>query len=481
MLSKLPSRIYRIPAVILIIVCHLYILTNTGFLDWPEMLVYPWLIDKGFAPYRDMLVMYPPLGLYFLTFIFRILGYTPEALRIVAYSIVVLTDVLVYVVAAGIWRRKPVIPVVILGFYAAWHPVYEGNTLWFEHLSLPFLLVSFWAMISFLRARKRQFIVLAGLFLAVSLQIKQTNLWPFMATMLFLLIVGGRDMRQRIRSLALFVAPVLIISGCMLVYMDAKSLAADYLYWVYFYPWSTAVRINSYVVQPSLGQALRVIPPYLFVLLALLGIDDPTNNKKGRQAMVLSAALALVLVFAAWPRWAVFKQLPSLPFAALASGFAFVRFRDYLSPRRFGVLTVIITFLTLTASVRSLYRFYTKQAYGMQDFMGNDVRNGFAGVSRLTGGSDVYIYGRYDFGYLLLNHLPPVRPWTQHFPWMLSRPGLTTLLSAEIDKAEVPYVIMDTVVEDNELTRYISDRYLIEKPVLQDAWLMRRKPDGMVQ
>ena len=62
------------PAFFLILILHLVLLFNLKFTPWPEMLVWPYLILKGWFPYQDIAIAHTPVLLADLAIFGKIFG-----------------------------------------------------------------------------------------------------------------------------------------------------------------------------------------------------------------------------------------------------------------------------------------------------------------------------------------------------------------------------------------------------------------------
>jgi len=57
-----------------ILLLHVIFLLNLKFTAWPEMLFWPYLMLKGWLPYRDIAIAHTPVLLADLTIFFKIFG-----------------------------------------------------------------------------------------------------------------------------------------------------------------------------------------------------------------------------------------------------------------------------------------------------------------------------------------------------------------------------------------------------------------------
>src|SRR4030042_6988804 len=88
-----------LPLLPLMLLVHLLLLINTRFTLWPEMVVYPYLVNNGFLLYRDIINPYPPFLTYFLTIFSKNVGYNPFSYQIFTWGIILLTDIVIYILS----------------------------------------------------------------------------------------------------------------------------------------------------------------------------------------------------------------------------------------------------------------------------------------------------------------------------------------------------------------------------------------------
>ena len=60
---------------VLLLGVHLFFLYLLKFTAWPEMLLWPYLITKGWLPYRDIAIAHTPLMLIDLSIFNKIFGF----------------------------------------------------------------------------------------------------------------------------------------------------------------------------------------------------------------------------------------------------------------------------------------------------------------------------------------------------------------------------------------------------------------------
>ena len=94
---------------------HLFLLINLRFEAWPEIIIYPWLMDHGFKLYQDIINPYLPGLTWFLYFFFRLFGFSVFNWQILTWGIIILTDVLIYFIASRRYGSRSAL--IALGFF----------------------------------------------------------------------------------------------------------------------------------------------------------------------------------------------------------------------------------------------------------------------------------------------------------------------------------------------------------------------------
>src|SRR3989344_9404082 len=118
-----------------VLISHVMALATTEFIDWPEILLYPWLLHNGFTLYTTLLIPYQPLTLLFLQLSYNLLGYWVDSLRILHLIIILTVDLTLLFV---LYKTTKSYLTAVFGIlmYSLLQPMAEGNGLWFDHFAL---------------------------------------------------------------------------------------------------------------------------------------------------------------------------------------------------------------------------------------------------------------------------------------------------------------------------------------------------------
>src|SRR3989344_3207116 len=128
------KEIFWLPAILL----HLILLVNTKFTLWPEMVVYPYLINNSFLLYKDIINPYPPFLAVFLSLFGNAFGYLPTPYQILTWVIVILIDLSIFMVVYKLTKNYYFAFFALLFFVILSIP-FGVNGLWFELIQTPFV------------------------------------------------------------------------------------------------------------------------------------------------------------------------------------------------------------------------------------------------------------------------------------------------------------------------------------------------------
>lgn len=466
---------------LVIYLLHLFILSRTVFLVWPEMFMYPWLIHKGLVLYRDWLAVYTPGVPYLFNFFYSLLGYYPSSLTIIAYGLITISDLMLFTVAVKIFRKWLTVICVYL-FYILWHPIFEGNSIWFDSFLLPLTLLIFYLLTQYFKRQSDRLVAIVSICLSISFLFKQTSLWVFAVAVLFIAFANIQNVSRLLRHLLILVAiPAAIYGGLTLIY-NYFGLAKQFLYWSVYYPLFFVGKNQYYQLAPSLPELKMIFPVYF--LAGLTGILLLIYRKKyARLAEAwLAIFLTVALSFLAYPRWGLFHLAPALGMAAITIGYLVdlsSRFKQ-TSKLIFSALILIL----LLVSISSFKYFYNVRSRGADTNFHNEMKNLAQTVSQNVNSAPFYVFGNYDYLYYYLDRKPEILPWIQLLPVLAETPGVQQDLIKSLETKQIQYIAYfpyhtDKVFYEDyvpqRLWTYIFSKYDKIKPLPHNGWLLKRK------
>src|SRR3990167_11018979 len=121
---------------VLILLIHLLLLANTRFTLWPEIVVYPYLLNHGFLLYRDIINPYPPLLAYKLSIFANLFGYQPAPYQILTWLLILVTDSAIFLAASKITKSHKTALLATI-FFASLSIPFDVNGLWYDLVQTP--------------------------------------------------------------------------------------------------------------------------------------------------------------------------------------------------------------------------------------------------------------------------------------------------------------------------------------------------------
>jgi hypothetical protein len=401
---------WRLP-LYLLIGLHLILLFATKFTLWPEMVVYPYLLNHGFLLYSDLINPYPPLVTVFLSSYTGFFGYTPIALRLLTYAVVISIDILIFNFSTLLFKSRKAAIVNTLFFVLLSIP-FGVNGLWFDLFQTPFILASIYYLVS--EKKPGNFPIAIGL-LTVAFFIKQQAIWILPVYILYAFRYYKLFKKDfgRIALESIGAAVVLTLANLGLVFLFGTL--PEYISWAVIFPFATRV-LPGYIDLPGLPQVL---------LVAALFISFVSSILKDKKNTGVYGAAALLLLFG-FPRFDYFHLVPSI---AVLSLLAFDNFRGLTLPslNRLSQRGETSTRKVLTAA---FYLFFIpvlifsakqyKKDFGFQTrFFEPEIYQSAQRISASTKPKDLLYMQNSSDQLLVLSSRLPVKPWADEFPWYL--------------------------------------------------------------
>lgn len=459
-------------AFLTVIGIHIWFLLHTTFVDWPEMLVYPWFLSKGLLYYRDVVLAYVPGSYYLLHALYSILGYSPVSERIIAYCFILLTDWLVYAVSrsvtkSGIWA------IISLLFFVIWQPVFSGNTIWYETMLAPLYLVTYLLILGYLKEPRMPKALWIGGLLGVATLIKQTAAWPLAAVCLFVWLSAKNKRVSFLHAVGIGVVAI-VMQLLSWGYFALQGAGSEYGYWVFGFIAVLSGQSSMYALAPPRSDLTLILPALIpFAVLFFLPL------KKER---ILLIVFTFAVLLAGLPRWGLHRLQPMLAFIAVG-----VSYFGTIDLRKYRTLVPIFSFaffLTVVGSWRSVRVFVTLRDPMQPTFFDARYQQLVSYLHSQAPGS-LYVLGNYDYVYFGRNETPTVLPWVPLFPWNGKVPGMEARLICSLEAAKPEYILYAPFhppfdyydgYAPKELFLYVSAKYeKIGAPPAEGGELLRRK------
>ena len=125
-----------------LIIIHFVILLFTKFIDWPEIILFPWFMKQGLRIYKDMYVVHSPGSVYLTFLYFNFTNFSLISYRVLAYILIFLNDILIFYISLWLWKKRKIAASVTALYIFIQVPL-QGNSMWQEARFLPLMLLSY--------------------------------------------------------------------------------------------------------------------------------------------------------------------------------------------------------------------------------------------------------------------------------------------------------------------------------------------------
>lgn len=405
---------------------------NLKFTAWPEMLVWPYLITRGWLPYLNMAIVHTPILNIVLALFYKIGGVEINQLKYFTWIIIVLSDLILYLIANKIWGKKTAIFSVIS--FAIWQIFFDGNGLWFEILIIPQVMILFYSLY-----RKKY--LLSGIIWSLMIFTKQTSIW-FAIPIVYEIWKNGSKKQQtsNIKN---------IIFGALVT--GVIALVGLYLWGVLPAFWSWAIKFGVFVLPRSNGQIqlpgikniLVSVYPFL-IFFVLISIDVRKNINL--LFWIVAGCLG------AYPRFEYFHFQPGVPFLGIVSGLIYANFSKMSKYQKYVVVVYLFGALYLFSgffmrNYREGVRFYDQSVINIERY-----------VKEKTSPDDkIFVMNWWDSIYALTDTFPATNPLIPQLSWYQELPGIQDNEIRDL-KAYVPKLILLQPYSETGLSSYIPQK-----------------------
>jgi len=374
---------------------------SVKFTAWPEMLAWPYLILKGWLPYRDIAVAHTPLLIVDLTLFYKVFGVGVIQLKIYTWFLILATDCLLYYLTRKLWNNK--IALFALTFYIPLQILYEGNGLWFDLALAPLALVIFYLL------NKKHYLG-AGFIWTLAFLTKQTAFW-FLIPITISTLQESTFKGETLQGMRKFAIGATCISGIIVSLIYLLHILPDIYNWTIKFGIFYLPNAAGQISYPTFRQIVVTLFPFIIVIPFLI---QANRDKFNLFAWVLAGILG------AFPRFEYFHLQPAIPFLAILAGSVTVNTITTKSYKYYAMLYVYILAISILAG-RFVYRNFSKPTRFVEpaivevaDFINNSVYPG----------SDIYIANAWDNLYALSDTLPATKPLIPYLPWYMDLPGV---------------------------------------------------------
>ena len=390
---------------LILLIIHLSLLVNTRFTLWPEMVVYPYLLNNGFLLYKDIINPYPPLLIGFLSVFSKIVGYKVLPFQVLTWLIILVIDISIFFVTQKLFKKSSQAFFSTLFFVILSIP-FLINGLWFDLVQTPLIIFAFYFFYQYLSKKKSKQLFFSFFLLTIAFFIKQQILWIIAFFLIIMFIKFGSKTKNILLKNFYILLPFLILLVLQIIFFSSTGLLGDFFYWTLYFPFFKASQIPGYVLLPTIKQ--------LIVIFGLLFFFVPVFLIKKRIRPII--LIGTVLTLFAYPRFDYFHLIPSLSILSIAS---YENLKLFASFKNKAVLISLIGLLILTVFT---LKYFSKNWTQEVRFFERDIMTTSLFINKITNSDEpIYIQNGPDQILPLATRLP-LKPWADEFPWYLEIP-----------------------------------------------------------
>lgn len=383
---------------LLIISIHLILLKKLIFFPYTELFLYPYLVNSGLLPYKQIFDQHFP-GLLFLPINFNNLGMTdPYTARMWLMAVVVCTHLLLYICAKNVLgnARKALL---VNSIYLMWQPLFEGWVLWIDSFLPLFLLPAFYYCNRFIKEKKSFWLFLTGLFLGMAVVFKQVIV-PLAIMLLVYLLWQKVNWRLCLYYIIGLAIPVLVMLG----YLGYLGVIRD------FWFWNITFNLTTYVKFGTKGLDLRGWVRVIGLFLPLFYVfKSAAENLKLR--ILLLFALSSLAVALDRPDFVHFQ--PALPFITIGAIWGI----GEIWGKRYGKMFISAYVLLIVWWLGAFYRGHIGSKVFFYDYQTRQVAQRIKMYSSPS--QEIFLFGPSPHLYQMTHTLPAGRIFVYQFPWFI--------------------------------------------------------------
>lgn len=424
---------------LLIIVIHLLILLTTEFIDWPELLLYPWLLSKGFILYKYLPIPYQPLPLLILNLYYFFFGFSVSTLRLFQLFFVISFDIFLFVILYKLTKSK-FATFFSLMFYIFWQPMLEGNGLWFDQFTLPFLLSGYYfTLIALKKSKSTREIIFAGIAIGLALITKQTTAYILLGLLMFILLMIIIRKKNYLIKLTKIVLLALLLPLIQLVLMFLLGIGKEYIFWTIKFPINLRSDPN-YIINPNIvGDYPQIALVIIGIILLLFAFYIVRSEKFELIYSLVWLISSLLLIF---PRWTLTHL--QIPYLFLTLSYAeTIKSLDQINFNRLQKIIILLLGMILLVFILRNEKRYIYDHFNKENRFYNKNTKSIINQIKLIKGNDSYfLFGNTEYYYAYMQEPPLIKPYIQLFPWNTGIPGTQEELINKLEKIDIKYVFL---------------------------------------
>ncbi len=391
--------------ILLGLLLHLLLLSQIRITSYPEFFLYPYLVNKGLTPYRQIVDQHSP-GLLLSPINFQSFGInSPEKMELLFIFLSLSQTILIYIFICKVSTKKNALLAAFL--HAILQPIISQGSLWYE--TFLGVLVTVLLVLS---VAKKWFSI--GITLSLLILWKQTALIYLIPLLNYVISFRKKN------YLILMALGLIILPALFLIYLLHNTALVD------FVKWGIIFNLTGY--SSGLSQIpIRIVTYFLLSFsLSLLAL-----RKDFHKPIIKMLLLSFVFTFIiALPRFELLKLQSFIPLLAIILSLASRK-------SKIGFIVILISlFFTNKASLQisqksNYFSFFSPDITQMSKIIDLKTKNN----------SQIFILGAQPHIYSLSKTIPADKYFIYQLPWYLKTEQQTQLNALLLKKPD--YILID--------------------------------------
>lgn len=432
------------------------------------MVVYPYLVNHHFALYKDLINPYPPALTWALAQFTKAFGYSPQAFKLLTWSLILVIDVLIFKIAKEL-KIKKLFSYFPLAFFVILSVPMGANGLWFELVQTIPILLAVLFLLKYFQGNKNSYLLLSISLISIAFFIKQQTLLILIPVVYFVIAKNKGNLKKFIASNWYLPLPLLLTLLLEVAIFALMGDLKDFLYWNINFPFISS-SFPGYVLFPTLKQILPV--------LAILLLGSLSLFQKNRRVKIIFVIGATATLFA-YPRFDYFHLVPQLALLCITLPFTL---QLVTRKNTFFKIAVLLPALVLIVFCAKSYKYQLTN--NQTRFFEKSLISKSRVLKQYINSKETVYMQNSDDQLLVLLDVLPIKPWADEFPWYLEKTILQNKIVWALETQKPKYIIFQKYISGDiyglgsykpeEIVQYIDQNYHIKDYISDDLIIKER-------
>lgn len=429
------SRKYLKVKLALVAALHILFLSTLNFVVYGEFFVFPYLVESGLVPYKDIIDQHFP-SLMLSPINFHSLGIRAfDSMLALHFSLILLNHALLYNCSKHLFDDEAtyVLPNIV---YFATQPLFEGYVFWIDSLLAPFVLTAVLFVLIIKNGNGRaSTVVILGLLAEAAIFLKQTAaVVAFWVLILFIY-------KKMYKNVLIFLLGMILPLSVLFIYINGLYVWEEFYYWTITFNLTVYSKMARSVDMVSLIKFLPII--FTAAYISIVNI-----SKKSIEFMGGLFLLFLIIILTWVPRMDFIHLQPAIPVASIIVGSGSI-ILDY---KKIGVIILSLFIAYNTFAFISFNKFTHDSLYSNYDLLIENINK------ETVAGDTIYVRGVGYELYAFTNTLPPNNYFVYELPWY--KQALKSKITSNILKSRPKLLVFrDNTIDENDILEMIKSDY----------------------